>query len=224
VIGGRASERVNDLVRNAPRLDPAYGRIVVQQGITIDPRHPEKATVYALVLDEREMTELRKTLTDSFPGSVREERPDPGVVTRLSDIGEVAVYSGTKATELLDPGKVRLNPGTLAKRDEPKAKAAHIGRLGTDEFPEFRVREAEPLPPAGENPSEASTDPERELSAPPATPVEPSGPTAIARANPPARTANDPPGPRLHEGAGQRKASIVLVWVTTPRAVSGRRE
>lgn len=215
VIGGHAGDRVNELVRSAPRLDPAYGQITVSQGIVIDPKHPNKATVFALVLDDREMKQLRDKLNAEFPHAVQEEPADPSMVTRLSGLGDVAILSGTRATELLNPADVPVRPGALALT-EAKAKHVPVRTVPNDEFPGLPVREADPAPPASENPRDAATEPERELSAPPAPPRSPSvpaAPAAVAKAEP---TAPDLSHPRLREGLALRKTSVVLVWVTTP--------
>lgn len=210
VIGGNAGDRVNKLVHDAPRLDPAYGRITVSQGIVIDPKHPNRATVFALVADDREMKHLRDTLNHEFPDAVREEPADPSFVTRLSGIGDVALLSGTRATELLNPAEVPV-PGALALAESTKTGPSPT--VPSDEFPEHVVREADPTPP------DAPADPHRELSGPPDAVrrgAEPAGQGLVAKA--------DAPRLRPRDAASPRKPAVVLVWVTTPAAAIHQRE
>jgi hypothetical protein len=204
VIGGHADEQVNDLLRRSPRLDPSYGRITVSQEIVIDPRHPNKATVFAVVMDDREMTLLQKRLSAAFPNAVEEEDVDANVVTRLSGIGDVAFLPGTHASDLVHPPEAPA----FATRTQPRPKTEPVGPIVNEEFPGLPFGLAEPHPPLSENPSEAVTDPERELSAPPAGPRPSSDPPALANAAP------SVPG---------RKTSAVLVWVTTPGINGPRR-
>ena len=115
VIGGDASERVDSLLQQTPRGEPRYGRITVSQGIVIDPKHPDQATVFAVVMNEQELRQLREKLDETFPDDFEESVAEPGVVTQLADIGQVAVLSGIAAA-----------PGVTIPAAEP-AGLAHRG-------------------------------------------------------------------------------------------------
>ena len=122
VIGGDASERVDSLLQQTPRGEPRYGRITVSQGIVIDPKHPDQATVFALVMNEQELRQLREKLEETFPDDFEESIAEPGVVTQLADIGQVAVLSGTAAAARRDdPGR---GPAGLAHRGGGQGRRA----------------------------------------------------------------------------------------------------
>lgn len=121
VIGGDASERVGALLKQTPRGEPFYGRITISQGIVIDPKHPDQATVFALVMNDRELRQLQAKLDETFPKAVEESIAEPSVVTQLADIGQVAVLSGIAAPDVTIPAAV---PSHLAlRRSEAGEKA-----------------------------------------------------------------------------------------------------
>jgi anti-sigma factor RsiW len=106
VIGGDSSGRVEELVQRTPRTEARYGRITVSQGIVIDPLHPQKATVFALVLNEQELKLFQKKLEQRFPQQVEEAEADSIVVGQLAEAGQVAVLEGTPASEVFIPRDV----------------------------------------------------------------------------------------------------------------------
>jgi hypothetical protein len=106
LLGGAADSRVEELVQKTPRTEATYARITVSQGIVIDPLHPNEATVFALVMNEQELRNFRKTLEQSFPQHVEEASADPFLVTQLSDMGQVALRPGTRASAVDIPADV----------------------------------------------------------------------------------------------------------------------
>ena len=86
-----ALNHVASVVEHTTRHD--YFKITIAQGIVIDPRHPDQATVFALVLDESELATLRGRLQNAFKDRVREDDVDPGVAAQLTDIGQVASFA-----------------------------------------------------------------------------------------------------------------------------------
>ena len=116
IIGEGTPDRVGELVQKTPRTDASYGRIIVSQGIVIDPLHPNEATVFALVMNEQELGHLRRRLEQSFPQRVEEAEADPIVVAQLAEVGQVAVMRGTPASSVVIPGDVSPQ---IALRENP---------------------------------------------------------------------------------------------------------
>jgi hypothetical protein len=209
VLGGNADRKVSEIVESTPRRRSTYGRITVAQGIVLDPEHPGKATVYAIVMDDREITELRGLLRNAFRSAVRESDPRPETVTQLADIGQVAVLPGTAVAELRDigssererailttPGKVATSKSALVPSDgfDPLNIGATTILAGPDDGPTLEQMRSGPHPSLrdlnerAENPSRPTV-----VRSPSATPTSP-------RDDRPNRTP-------FH---------VVLVWVETP--------
>ena len=74
------------VVEQTTRLN--FYKITIAQGIVLDPRHPDQATVFALVVNPRELKNLRDRLHQVLQDRVEESPVDPGIVTRLADIGQ----------------------------------------------------------------------------------------------------------------------------------------
>ena len=86
-IGQPAEQQVASLVERTTHRD--YFKITVSQGIVIDPRHPGKATVFAVVLDENELGPFRDRLKKAFSDRLQEDDVNPAVAMQLADIGQV---------------------------------------------------------------------------------------------------------------------------------------
>jgi hypothetical protein len=78
---------VSSLVERTTRH--AYFKITVAQGIVIDPKHPGKSTVFAVVLDDSQLAPFRERLRSRFSDRVAEADPDPTITVQLADIGQV---------------------------------------------------------------------------------------------------------------------------------------
>jgi hypothetical protein len=86
-IGEPAEHQVISLVERTTHHD--YYKITVSQGIVIDRRHPGKATVFAVVLDQSELDPFRQHLKDTFKDRLEDNEVDPAVAMQLVDIGQV---------------------------------------------------------------------------------------------------------------------------------------
>ena len=224
VIGGDTPNRVEELVQKTPRTKATYGRITISQGIVIDPLHPQKATVFALVLNEQELRLFQKKLEQSFPQGVEDSEADPIVVAQLPEVGQLSVRPGTPASEVVIPRDVlpriafrsdrtRQQPLETTQLAPPFGRpdldaAAGLGGEPEGAFPTRAPGVANPAAP-------------RAADEPPAA-----GALADARSSPPvletstAESSNpsDSPGSlpeslrtiNLHE-----PPQIVLVWVTS---------
>jgi len=226
-IGGDLPGRVEGLVRDTARLDPLFGKITVSQGIVIDPKHPNEATVFALVMDQDEVEQFRNRLKLDFPTQFEETSPDPVVVTQLSGIGQVAVSSGPRATALSPPpAKGDLK---TALRTRPPSKNQAVIYRPSPEFDGIPVPEVPPQPPVSSDDLAATKpSPERESSGLRSSPAKSMDPTAsllVAKEDAASvTTPGNPPNLQSPDKARQRPTSVVLVWVTTRDPVQkGRR-
>jgi anti-sigma factor RsiW len=99
-----ASDKVKDLIHQDARKNPEFGRISICQEIVIDPECAEAAEVFAVPMDERDRKAFVGQLARSFPSLVEEsDETSPDLVTQLTEVGQVALFSGTKAAPLVDP-------------------------------------------------------------------------------------------------------------------------
>ena len=239
VLGGDASGRVDALLQQTPRGEPHYGRITISQGIVIDPKHPDQATVFALVMNDREVAQLRAKLQETFPKDVEESIAEPGVVTQLADIGQVAVLPGIAAApDVIIPISP---PSRMAFRTEAREKAlertgltpgADLDELtpavsvGTDDSRKRRMTAR--IPDDTHRPQGQSARPEESVSVvardrPASTEIA----TASGGSSPSDRVQTSPDSPSAPTVGGRPAAegrvepSIVLVWVTTRERPGG---
>jgi len=195
VLGGDTGRQVGDLIETTPRRSATYGRFTVSQGILIDPDHPGDATVFAVVMDDQELRQLRARLDEAFPKVVRESEPPPEVVTDLAEVGQLAIFPGTaiNVADLKDPVEMR----NTALKAEPR-RGAVVSRL---------VPETPGVDPLRDSGSAGFLD---------APPQEPDR----AAAGPGGRDGPAGRGPSApHPRPARQDASVVLVWVA-----SGRRD
>jgi hypothetical protein len=97
-IGRPAEEQVASIVERTTHRD--YFKITVSQGIVIDPRHPGRATVFAVVLDENELEPFRDRLKQTFSDRVQEDDINPAVAMQLADIGQVVSFPANPVGDL----------------------------------------------------------------------------------------------------------------------------
>jgi hypothetical protein len=100
-IGQPVEQQVAALVGRTTHRD--YFKITVSQGIVIDPRHPGKATVFAVVLDESELIPFRDRLKRAFSDRVQEDDINPAVAMQLADIGQVVSFPAHPIGDVMIP-------------------------------------------------------------------------------------------------------------------------
>ena len=100
-IGQPAEQQVASLVERTTHRD--YFKITVSQGIVIEPRHPGKATVFAVVLDENELGPFRDRLKKAFSDRLQEDDVNPAVAMQLADIGQVVSFPAHPIGDLTIP-------------------------------------------------------------------------------------------------------------------------
>ena len=127
-IGEPAEPQVVSLVERTTHHD--FYKITVSQGIVIDPRHPGKATVFALVLDPADLEPFGTRLRDTFKDRVEDNEIDPAIAMQLADIGQVVSLPPRPVAE------VTILSSTMALRVQPGSpQELEPGRPGF-----FRVR------------------------------------------------------------------------------------
>ena len=88
-----SEQAVASVVEHTTHLD--FFKITVSQGIVIDPRHPDAATVFAFVLEPNEADRFHDQLKAALPGLVEQKPLDPAFATALAEISEVQSLSPT---------------------------------------------------------------------------------------------------------------------------------
>ncbi len=123
-IGQPAEQQVASLVERTTHRD--YFKITVSQGIVIDPRHPGKATVFALVLDENELGPFHDRLKRTFSDRLQEDDVNPAVAMQLADIGQVVSFPAHPIGDLTIPRAVLALrvPNPLAPQNPPNPALA----------------------------------------------------------------------------------------------------
>ena len=99
----QTSRRVRTLIEQDAAREPEFGRITLTQGIVIDPAHPGAAEVYTVVMTEPSSGPFLAELKRAFPDLKIEAEPDPATVAHLSEVGQVAVFSGVRPAPLGEP-------------------------------------------------------------------------------------------------------------------------
>jgi hypothetical protein len=209
-----ALNHVASVVEQTTRHD--YFKITIAQGIVIDPRHPDQATVFALVLDESELATLRGRLQEAFKENVREAGVDPGVAAQLTDIGQVASFAPNPIGNVIIP-KDRLS-AILLREDQPTPEqensAPVAGRRRSAN--EVDLARQEPTVSAEAAPADNPAGP-----APHPRIANVPGKIAAAAAVPPAQNPIEPasrPEAISGDAPRARQPVIVLVWVSHARS------
>jgi hypothetical protein len=128
---GSDEQRVASVVEQTTHYN--YYKITISQGIVIDPRHPDQATVFALVVGPRDLHRLGDQLRTALKDRVEESDAEPAVVTQLADIGQVEARSPSPAAEMDIPREVVMaikapNPGgDIGPPEAPRAELPKPG-------------------------------------------------------------------------------------------------
>ncbi len=221
---GKASQQAASVVEGATQF--GFYKITIAQGIVIDPRHPEEATVYVALVSAKGLDALRNRLAEAAPDRVEESEVDPGVVTQLADMGQVHGFKSAPFGDVLIPhGGLALKekPGEagpeemapedendLAPPDRPKVereptieqeRSAPIGELF-----------AKQVASRGGSSHESIADRVSKSAAPARGHAGPGAPAGAPASNPGVQTPPAAaPGPRRRKAIGD--TFVVLVWV-----------
>jgi hypothetical protein len=193
-----------------------YFKITVAQGIVVDPRHPDQATVFALVLDESELATLRGRLQNAFKDHVQEDDVDPGVAVQLTDIGQVASFAPHPIGDVIIPEE-QLS-ALLVREDQPTPEqensAPGVGSRRSAN--EVELAKGKPMVSAEAAPADNAAG-----RAPYPRSANGPGKIASAAAVPPARRPDAPASPPeaiASDAPRARQPVIVLVWVSHTRS------
>jgi hypothetical protein len=96
---GKAQQQVASIVERTTRF--GFFKITVSQGIVIDPRHPDQATVFALLVNPNELGRMRDQLKEVLPDMIDDAPASPGIVTQLADIGHVQEFAPAGPADVL---------------------------------------------------------------------------------------------------------------------------
>ncbi len=229
---GDTQQHIASAIERTTRF--GFYKITVSQGIVIDPRHPEEATVFALLVNPEEFGRLKDQLKVALQDRVEEEACEPRIVTQLagitqvdalapSPLGDVSISREALAlrTRAVSAGAESGTPGTATPGPELAAHSAfeHGGRDPASGAP--RVPGSAESPDA---PSEALApgDPlaaarQAPLAAPrPAAGHRPVAGSAVDRSGTTARPQRELADAR--SAAPSERLMLVLVWVCKPRA------
>jgi hypothetical protein len=98
---GNAEQQVASIVERTTRFN--FCKITVSQGIVIDPRHPDRATVFAFLVNPNEVDRVLDQLKAVLPDAIEESPADPAIVTQLADISQVKVSPPAPLAEVMIP-------------------------------------------------------------------------------------------------------------------------
>jgi hypothetical protein len=185
---GSDERRVASVVEQTTRFN--YYKITISQGIVLDPRHPDQAEVFALVVGPRELNSLRDRLRMALQDRVEEESAEPGVVTRLADIGRVEACRPSPSADMDIP-----RDGALAFKE---GGAGDVGEAPEPPHADHRERDDGPTPEQEYSAPTADLDRPRRSPAP--------GVAAVVAG---ATTAG---GPAPAEAPDE--SLVVLIWVS----------
>jgi hypothetical protein len=98
---GHAEQHVASIVERTTRFN--FCKITVSQGIVIDPRHPDQATVFAFLVNPNEVDRVLDQLKSVLPDAIEEAPAHPAIVTQLADIGQVQTAAPIPLAEVTIP-------------------------------------------------------------------------------------------------------------------------
>ena len=105
-----SEQKVASVVEHTTHLD--FFKITVSQGIVIDPRHPDQATVFAFVLNPDQVDRFRDQLKVALPGMTEQQPLDPAIATQLVEISTV------RSLPPASLARVEISRESIALRDK----------------------------------------------------------------------------------------------------------
>jgi len=221
---GKGEELVASVVERTTRY--GFFKFTVAQGIVIDARHPEEATVFTLLVNPKELDQLRDQLKVALPDLIEETPVDPGIATQLADIGQVQTFQPAALADVSIPRE------DVALKTRVASAAENVGppdlskKASRRTGPTLEQERSAPLPAAAR--AGSSVDPNPEGVRTPA----PAPASRLARApDAPGPAKGHPLAPIPGTGDGRSAAGaasiarpaegpddqiVVLVWVCKP--------
>ena len=99
----QAAQTVQSLIEADTAREPDFSRITLARGIVIDPDQPGEAEVYSMVVDEPSLRPFLARLRLAFPSMTLADETEPALVTQLTEVGQVAVFSDVRPSRLNTP-------------------------------------------------------------------------------------------------------------------------
>ena len=130
--GSQADQQVASVIERTTRY--GFFKLTVSQGIVIDPRHPEEAMVYAVVVNPEELGSLREQLNLVLRDRVEETPADPGIATQLADIRAGRAHPAFPDHGGLDPPRGSRAPHAAFRRDGEQRTAGRGRRSSRTRF------------------------------------------------------------------------------------------
>ena len=119
----------------------------ISQGIVIDSRHPEEATVFALLVSPAELGHFRDQLKLALADPIEETPVNPEIATQLADIGHVQAFHPPPLGDVLIPRKdvalLARVPGALENTGPPALPGGPVHR----DRPTAEQEHSAPIPP-----------------------------------------------------------------------------
>ncbi len=224
VLGDDVDRHVGDILKTTARHSSrtTFGRITVNQGIMIDPEHPGKSIVFAVVMNDVELREFQKSLATKYSGPIKESALRPELVSKLSDVGSIALIAGQAGSGLKAQPSLREEEASRAFKGgiKPAEKAfvrdSDSTPIGSDPLqnPDLRIKGHEtdlivvdrdaPTPGQLQSAPHPSVRGGKERAE-----ANSSDPRSSSTPSPKTSVASETVGPtRLRE-------SLILIWVTS---------
>jgi hypothetical protein len=152
-LGPASLGLVDEAIDGTPRVRPKHAKIHVVQGVEIDRKHPGKACVYVLVMDEFEYAGFRRRLDERLPGSTTDPVAAPvHTLASLPSVGRIEIYDTKKPAGTLMPPDIPGN-GRLALR--PSKVEEQRGSIIDPRSGQPQVVEVTPAKPADPDPKDS---------------------------------------------------------------------
>jgi hypothetical protein len=119
---GNSEQQIASIVERTTRFK--FCKITVSQGIVIDPRHPDQATVFAFLVNPNEVDRVLDQLKSVLPDAIEETPADPAIVTQLADIIQVHAAIPAALADVMIP---REDLALKTKAVGSIETAAHFG-------------------------------------------------------------------------------------------------
>ena len=224
---GDTQQHIASVIERTTRF--GFYKITVSQGIVIDPRHPEEATVFALLVNPEEFGRLKDQLKVALQDRVEEQACEPRIVTQLAGITRVDALAPSPL------GEVSISREALALRTRAGSAGTESAMTGAaTASPDLAAHSAfdqsvrEPAP-GGLRVSSSAESPDA-----PSEALAPGDPLAAARLAPHSAAGHRPISRSAADGSGtarprhepadagssphSERLMLVLVWVCKPPA------
>ncbi len=167
--GEQTTQKVASIVERTTHH--GFFKITISQGIVIDPRHPDQATVFALAVSAKDLNKLQDQLKAALPDLFEEYPVEPSIVTQLADLGQVESFAAAPLAGVSishDDLALRTKVASGAEvGDSPTVQSAKVRDVIKRDRPTVEQERSAPVPEslrprgssAGPAPGHRSTPP-----------------------------------------------------------------